>query len=198
MTSYGIEPAFLDVLFHNQYDAGGLMPLGLQRGGLLPLSRAEQRIRLAELRRVRGGDVEAALAECQQVLDAEPELAFGYAVRALIHSQRQNYTQCVTDCTEAIRLGMHTAGVLVARAIALDYLGQPQEALADCTAALEVEPGHGYAYNSRGLIRTRLGMLDEALADFHDAIRLTPHSGMPYLNRDAGTRRTKRPGCSDR
>ena len=82
LTRYGIEPTLLDLLLHNQYDAGGMMPLGLRRPGEAPLSRAEQRIRLIELARVRGGDLEAALIECQEVLNSEPNLAFGFAVRA--------------------------------------------------------------------------------------------------------------------
>jgi tetratricopeptide (TPR) repeat protein len=183
LTRHGIEPAFLDVLLHNQYDAGVMMPLGLRRSGSSPLSRAEQRIRLAELARVRGGDVEAALADCQKVLDAESDLAFGYAIRALIHSQRQDHARCVADCTEAIRLGLREAEVYFARAVAQDYLGRPEDTLADCTAALEIEPKHVNAYNSRGLIRTRLGLLNEALADFGEAIHLAPEWGLPYLNR---------------
>jgi Tfp pilus assembly protein PilF len=180
----GIEPAFLDILFDNQYDLmGGLMPMGLRRSGPSPLSRSEQRIRLAELERVRGGDLEAALAECQKALDAEPDLAFGYAIRALIHSQRQDHARCVADCTEAIRLGFHEAELYFARAVAQDYLGRPQDALADCTAALVIEPTHVNAYNSRGLIRSRLGLLNGALADFEEAIRLAPEWGLPYLNR---------------
>jgi tetratricopeptide (TPR) repeat protein len=160
LTRHGVEPAMLDVLLHNQYDAGGLMPLGFRRGGSAPLSRAEQRIRLVELRRVRGGDPEGALAECQKVLDEEPGLALGFAVRAFIHSQRGDHSRCAADCTEAIRLGLREAEVFFARAVARDGLGAPQEALADCTAALEVDPKHVNAYNSRGLIRTRLGLLD--------------------------------------
>lgn len=160
-----------------------MLPLGLRRQGPAPLSRAEQRIRLVELARVRGGDMEAALTECQKALDEEPNLAFGYAVRALIHSQREDHARCVADCTEAIRLGLRETEVFYARAVAQDYLGRPQDALADCTAALEIEPNHVNAYNSRGIIRTRLGMLNEAQLDFNEAIRLAPEWGLPYLNR---------------
>ncbi len=183
LTRFGIEPEFLDVLLHNQYDAGGLMPLGMRRSGLSPLSRAEQRLRLVELGRVRGGNVEAALAGCQKVLDAEPNVAFGYAIRALIHSQRQDHASCIADCTEAIKLGQREAEVFFARAVSHDFLGQAQDALSDCTAAIEIDPKYVSAYNSRGLILTIMGLNNEALADLGEAIRLAPDWSLPYLNR---------------
>jgi tetratricopeptide (TPR) repeat protein len=173
----------LDVLLHNQYEGIGMMPMGFRRLGPAPLSWAEQRVRLAELSRARGGDLDAALDECQQALDAEPGLALAHAVRAFIHGQRGDQARCAADCTEAIRLGLREAEVLFARAVALDYLGRPQEALADCTAALQIDPKHANAHNSRGFIRLRLGQEDEALADFAEAVRLAPEWSLPYLNR---------------
>jgi tetratricopeptide (TPR) repeat protein len=182
----GIDAALLDILNQNQYDAGALMgvaPMGFQRRGPALLSPAEQRLRLVELRRVRGGDLEAALRDCQQELGAQPDLAFGYAVRALIHYQQGDQTRCIADCTEAIRLGLCEAEIFFTRAVVQDYLGRPQEALADCTAALEIDPQHVNAYNSRGLIRARMGQLDEAQADLSQAIRLAPKWFLPYLHR---------------
>ena len=123
------------------------------------------------------------MAECQKILDAEPDLAFGYAIRALIHRQRHDLTRCVADCTEAIRLGLREAEVFFERAVAQDFLGQTQDALADCTTAIEIDPKYVSAYNSRGLIRTRLGLYNDALTDFEKAIRLLPTWGLPYLNR---------------
>jgi tetratricopeptide (TPR) repeat protein len=179
---YGIDPAFLEVLFHNGYDALGLRPLGFQRSGPAPLTRAEQRVRLAELRRA-NGDVEGALSDCQKELDADPGLALGYAVRAFIRRQQGNHSDCFADCSEAIRLGLREADVFFTRAVAADYLGRPEEAVADCTAALQIDVGHVNAYKSRGMICGRLGRLDEAAADFSEAIRLAPEWFLPYYHR---------------
>jgi tetratricopeptide (TPR) repeat protein len=183
LAAHGIEAGFLDLLFHNQYDAGGMMPVGVLRGGPTPLSRAEQRLRLAEMRRVRGGDLDDALAEVRRVLDAEPGLAFGHLVAALIHQQRGDHERSVAGCTEALRLGLRHPEAPFTRAVSLDTLGRPQEALADCTAALEIDPNHVNAWNSRGLIRGRLGQHDQALADLDEAIRRAPQWDLPYLNR---------------
>jgi Flp pilus assembly protein TadD len=183
LTRHGIDPEFLDVLFHNQYDAGGLMPLGFRRSGPSPLSRAEQQVRLAELTRVRGGDLGRAFAQCQKVIDENSDLAFAYAIRGLIRQQQGDQAGCVSDLSDAIRLGLREAEVFFARAVAHDNLGEPQKALMDCMAALEIDPKHVNAYNSRGLIHGRLGMLDQALADLDEAIRLAPQWELPYFNR---------------
>jgi hypothetical protein len=183
LTRYGVDAEFLDVLLHNQYEAGGLMPLGFQRGGPTPLSRAEQQVRLAELGRVRGGDLGDALARCQRAIDLGEGRAFAYAVRALIRHQQGDEDGCVADCSEAIELGLREAEVFFARAVAHDHLGRPREALADCTTALDIDSKHVNALNSRGLIRGRVGMLDEALMNLGEAIRLAPKWELPYLNR---------------
>lgn len=183
LTRHGIDGELLDALLHNQYDAGGMMPLGFLRGGPAPLSRAEQQVRLAELCRLRGGDLNQALARCQRVIDADPVLAFAYVIRALIHQQRGDQPQGLADFNEAIRLGCRDAEVFFARAVAHDHLGRSQEALADCTAALEIDPKHANAYNSRGLIRARLGQLEEAQGDLTEAIRLAPKWFFPHLHR---------------
>jgi serine/threonine-protein kinase len=183
LLSHGFDQEFLDVLLHNQYDAGGMMPLGFQRRGPAPLSRGEQRIRLAEISRIRGGDLDNALARCQEVIDAEPGLAYAYAIRALIRARRGEQAGCVADCSEAIRLGLRDAELFFARAVAHDFLGQTEKAIGDCTTVLQIEPRHANAWNSRGLIRGRLGQLQEALGDFTEAIRFSRDWFLPYLHR---------------
>jgi tetratricopeptide (TPR) repeat protein len=183
LTRHGVEPALLDVHYQNQYDAGGLMPVGFRRGGPAVLSRAEQRVRLADLRRVRGGNLDEALTECQQALEAEPGLALGHAVRAFIYHQRGDHARCVADCTEAIQRGLREAELFFTRAVSQDHLGRPQDALADCTTALEIDPGHANALNSRGFMRARQGDLEEGRADLAEAIRLAPQWFLPVLHR---------------
>lgn len=182
----GVEPAFLDVLFHNQYDYSSLMgmsEIGFQRHDAAPLSPREQRLRLVELERVRGGNLDEALAACQKELDAEPDLAFGYAVRGLIHRQRGDQARCLADCNEAIRLGLREAEIYFTRAVANEMVGRLSEALDDCNVAIELAPANANPYNSRGLIHARLSQFDEANADLSEAIRLAPGWPLPLLQR---------------
>jgi tetratricopeptide (TPR) repeat protein len=182
LTENGVEPAFLEVLYQNQYD-GAMAPLGVQRPGSEPLSLAEQRLRLAELSRVRGGDLEDALAACNEILDDHPRLGLGYAVRGMIHSQRGNQTDTVADCSQALELGMRQVEVYFARACALDYLGRFEEALADCNSALEIDSKLAHVYAQRGFIRARLSQFHEAIGDLTESIKLAPHWPRPYYHR---------------
>jgi len=180
---YGFEDELLERLFNNSYDSGGMGTLGYQRPGPEPLSRAEQRMRLVEFKRVNGGDPEEVLSECQDIMQTHPEMAFGYAIRAQIWSQQGRNDLCLQDCTEAIRLGIRDAHLLYCRAVAQDYLGRTEEALHDCDAALALDPCHLNALNSRGLIHSRLENPEAALADLNEAIRLQPRWPVPYVNR---------------
>lgn len=178
----GLEAELLDLLFHNQYDAGGMMPIGFQREGPSVLSRSEQRLRLAEVRRARG-DLPGAWNACQAVLEEEPDLAFGYAIRALVRSDRGDLAGCVTDCTRAIQRGLKDVFILQARAMAQAGLGHREEALADLTAALEREPQQAAGYVNRGSLRAQGGQLEEAIKDFSEAIRLSPEWPVPLFYR---------------
>src|SRR6185295_11009830 len=102
-------------------------------------------------------------ARCQRVIDVDPGQAFARAVRGLIRQQQGDQAGAVADFDEAVRLGLREPEVFFARAVALDRLDRPEDALADCTAALAIDPRHVNALNSRGLIRARLGRLDDAL-----------------------------------
>ncbi|MBS0265721.1 MAG: tetratricopeptide repeat protein [Planctomycetes bacterium] len=185
LIKHGFLPEFLAASLGNQYDGGGLMPIGLVRGGDTPLTLDEQRIRVAELSRVHGGDPQETLAVCQTILDTNPRVALAYVVRAQIRRDQGDYAGCVADCSTAIQLELCEAEVFYMRAVALDNLGRPEEALADCNNALKIDPAHAGPWNSRGLIRGRLGMFAEALLDFAEAVRIAPEWSLLYLNRGA-------------
>ena len=166
----GLDESFLEMLFHNHYDAGGMMPIGFCRSGPKRLSRSEQRVRLAELQRVRGGDPQDALKKCEEELQANPDLALGYAVRGLIRHQMNEHRRSIEDITQAIDRGFQEAELFFSRAVSYDTTGNPHQALKDCISALEIEPRHVHSLNSRRLVQCKLGKWNEALDDFNAAI----------------------------
>jgi tetratricopeptide (TPR) repeat protein len=179
LTGHGVEAELLEVLYQNPFPFTGGRMEGADPG---PLSRAEQRLLLAEIHLQRG-DVDGALAIIDAVLADDPELGPAYAARGAIRHQQGAFDACVADLTAAIDRGVRKADVYFSRAVALDNLGLSLDAVADCTAALALDPRHANAYNSRGLVRMQLGQLDAARDDLEAAIGLAPDWVLPYLNR---------------
>lgn len=178
LTGHGVEPELLDLIFEGQLGAAS----SLSRERACPLTRAEQRLRLAEIHRALGNP-QKALAYCQGALQLDPELAEAFAVRGLIQHSCDDFVEAVADCTQAIERGAGQAEVYFTRAVAHDALGQAESALADCEMTLQIDPNHANAYNSRALFRERLGMAQEAIADYTTAICLGPDNFLPYWNR---------------
>lgn len=181
LTDHGFDPDLLGLIEHNQYNnSRGSFTTFPQIG--VPLSRAEQRLRIAE-NLDRRNDLDGALTECDKALAMTPGLPLAYAFRGLLRFKQCSWTECLQDCTEAIRGGFRNSDVYWRRAVAYDNLGQSSLALADCTTALEITPNSAQAYNSRGLIYLRAGAVEDAMTDLTEAIRLAPEWGLPYLNR---------------
>jgi tetratricopeptide (TPR) repeat protein len=110
-------------------------------------------------------------------------LLHGHPLAAAIYSAERRATECETDRTTAIGLGLKLPGLYLARAVARRSKGDLKEAEADCEAALALAPEHAGLYNCRGLIRADAGRLDEALADFGRAIELSPEWLVPLAHR---------------
>lgn len=176
LTDHGVEPALLEAIFQNHVPDGG-PPASSGR----PLSRAEQVAWIADGQRLAGA-ADAALAGCDQALQLDPNLAYAYAVRGLLRLQQQDFRACVADLTQALERGFPHAGAYYARAIALDGLDRPEDALADCDKVLELQPEHAEAYNSRGYLHGRLGQSEEAVADLTRATQLAPQWALPHFN----------------
>jgi tetratricopeptide (TPR) repeat protein len=179
LTENGIEAELLEFVYHNHEPFGHTR---LRRDSMTPLSRAEQRVLVAEIRR-RKGALDDALALCDDVLANDPEVGLAYSVRGMIRFQSGEFGLCVDDVTEAILHGCRHAELYYIRAVSHDDLGRPMDALLDCSAAIQIDPKCVNAYNSRGLIRMKVGQFDAALDDLEVAIKLAPDWELPYLNK---------------
>jgi tetratricopeptide (TPR) repeat protein len=106
-------------------------------------------------------------------------LLHGHPLAAAIYSAERRATECETNCTTAIGLGLKFPELYFARAVARRSKGDLNAAGSDCEAALALAPEHAGLYNCRGLIRADTGRFDEALADFGRAIELSPEWLVP-------------------
>jgi serine/threonine-protein kinase len=149
---------------------------------LLQMTNAERSAWRAHSHLVRG-ELHQALHDCAKALYADQNCALAYGVRALVYSAERRATECETDCTTAIGLGLKFPEVYFARAVARRSTGDLKEAESDCDAALAFAPEHAGLYNCRGLIRADTGRFDEALADFGRAIELSPEWLVPLAHR---------------
>jgi serine/threonine-protein kinase len=149
---------------------------------LLQMTNAERLAWRAHSHLVRG-EVHQALHDCAKALFADQNCALAYGVRALVNSAGQRATECETDCTTAIGLGLKFPEVYFARAVARRSKGDLKEAESDCDDALALAPEHAGLYNCRGLIRADVGRFDEALADFGKAVVLSPEWLVPLAHR---------------
>jgi tetratricopeptide (TPR) repeat protein len=163
-------------------DNAGNPTNGPFEAGLLRLSDAERLALRGDSYRLRG-DLRLALDECERALALDPQLALAHGVRGLTRLNAGRTAEAEADITEAIRRGLDTSELYLARAWARDSLGRLEDALADCDRALELAPDQAAAYNSRGLLRGRLDRVVEALADFTKARELAPDWPPPAVNR---------------
>ncbi|MFZ5828567.1 MAG: tetratricopeptide repeat protein [Planctomycetota bacterium] len=75
-----------------------------------------------------------------------------------------NRHKAVEAYTRAIKLKPDLTSAYLSRAVALNELGQPEEALADFTKAIELDPTNSYPYEQRSHIY-RTALKDSRRAD---------------------------------
>jgi tetratricopeptide (TPR) repeat protein len=144
---------------------------------------SEQRLRVIEVRRVRGEDTRVALAAVAEVLASDPSVPLGHALSALMHLELGEYESVLEECARAKDGGLCDVRLLFASAVACHARGRLKEGLDACEEALALDPANPTLLNSRGALRADLGAAREALADFGEAHRLAPQWFRPVLNR---------------
>lgn len=127
--------------------------------------------------------VEQAERFFSELLEREPENAWGYNLRGLVRERQGEFEAAVEDFTRAVRYDPQMASAYNNRGIAFDRRGEPKRALEDYEAAIKLDPAYAAAYNNRGLAHANLGEMKEALADFDEAIRLDPKFAAAFNNR---------------
>jgi tetratricopeptide (TPR) repeat protein len=89
------------------------------------------------------------------------------------------------DYNQAIAQNPKDADLYVNRGIALDELGQHQQAITDYTKALELKPDQVLAYYNRANAHQQIKENDKAIADYTKSISLDPNYPYAYANRGA-------------
>jgi serine/threonine-protein kinase len=127
--------------------------------------------------------LEAALADCEQALRLNPELAPAYFYRGLARQELRDPAGALADFNRALELDPQLTKVYLNRGIAHLDLGQLEAALADLNQAIALDPSDARAYSSRGQVHRLLGDPLAALQDYTAALERDPNNLQLYFHR---------------
>lgn len=113
---------------------------------------------------------EAQLADCNKLIEFQPQIARWYAMRAKYYVETKKYDEATSDCKKALELAPGDSHSLLARAAIYRAQGKYSDALADCNQALEAEPTYAAAFELRGLIYKEEKEYSKAVSDLSKAI----------------------------
>jgi Tfp pilus assembly protein PilF len=115
------------------------------------------------------GKPEMAIADISKVLEAQPENARAYYIKADCEEQLNRIAEAQEDYNKAIELEPREPLFYIRRGLLLAKLNKKTEALGDLEHAVSLKPDNGEALFYRGLIKYSLGQ--NACADWQAALQ---------------------------
>jgi len=152
-----------------------LFPTGQKFGAVDLLSRG--------LDKDKRGDYQGAIADYNQAILLNPNLAEAYNNRGLVFSKQGNFSGAIADYNQAIKLNPNYAAAYNNRGLVQSGQENFSGAIADYNRALLLNPQLAEAYNNRGLVFSKQGNFQDAIADYNQAIKLDPNLAAAYANR---------------
>ncbi|MFF7895232.1 tetratricopeptide repeat protein [Streptomyces sp. NPDC007907] len=135
----------------------------------------QARARLVRGDELRGeGAYPQALAEYDQAVALDPDLALAYRHRSGIRGDLGDHDGAIADLDRAVALDPDNAWYRALRGEHHRIAGRDAEAIRDLTEAVRLDPASAFARASRGATYERAGDLDAALADLERALGLDP------------------------
>jgi len=134
------------------------------------------------------GEYDAAIADCDQVLAANPADAEMLCCRGYCRCMKRDHASALTDFSGVLALAPDHLDGLKFRGSTYVCLGRYREALPDLTRALELDPADHETWGDRGNARRELGELEGSIADYTRAIELRPTYRRAYWGRGLSRR----------
>jgi tetratricopeptide (TPR) repeat protein len=122
----------------------------------------------------KSGDHDGALADVNQAIKLDPNLARAYRQRALFKELAADLSGALIDCNQAIKLDPKDGKVFGLRGDVKKDMGDVPGALTDYSQSIALDPTNYGSYFSRALIRRDESDLSGALADFDQVIKFQP------------------------
>ena len=129
------------------------------------------------------GELDAALALCDDILRADPVHFYALHLLATIAVRQGRHEDCVRFATRALQSNPRNAEVLANRGAALRALSRYDEALADYDRALAIAPRSPATFNNRGVTLAALGRHREAVECYDTALAIEPDYPRARYNR---------------
>jgi tetratricopeptide (TPR) repeat protein len=129
------------------------------------------------------GKYDLAIAEYDQAIRDDPNLAGAFHNRGNAHHANGANDLAIIDFNEAIRLRPEYPSAFNNRGNAWLDEGQYARAVRDFDEAIRQRPDFALAFNNRGFAHFREGFNDRAIADFTAAINLKPDLAIALENR---------------
>lgn len=134
--------------------------------------------------RIEQGRNEAALADLNQAIGLEKEIAETFYERGRVHAQMENIEEAIEDYSHAIELKPGLASAYLNRGMLYASLGRSSDmALADMEAAIQADSAYALAHLNRGLILRGRNEHEAALESYDEAIRIEPWNSVFYMYR---------------
>ncbi|HHP7245619.1 MAG TPA: tetratricopeptide repeat protein [Elainellaceae cyanobacterium] len=121
------------------------------------------------IEKTRAGDYQRALADHNQAIKLNPNLAEVYDQRGFVYYRLKDYSAAFADYSQALDLNPNLASVYYHRGLTRFALGYSQTAIEDYTQAIHHDPNHAQAYHQRGLAYADLKEIHAAIADLEQA-----------------------------
>jgi tetratricopeptide (TPR) repeat protein len=129
------------------------------------------------------GDLDAALANLNIVVQREREVPAGYLTRGELYRLRGDLDRAITDFGSAARLDLRNIDAYLGRGRAYEDKGTYDLALADYNEALRLAPDRVDVLCTRARLHLLREDSDRALADCQQALQLQPDSAQAHFVR---------------
>jgi tetratricopeptide (TPR) repeat protein len=173
---------------------------------LVRQSASAENFRHRAMARIEMGDVDGAIADCNEAIRRAPQSASNYITRGNAWSDEAEFEKAIADYSEAIRLdpmndvAYFNRGLTREDELEFNWLfaglddesDEPTKAeidsvlrrvIADYSESIRLDPNYARAFVQRGNAYRELGEFDRAISDLNAAIRLDPHYAENYLDR---------------
>lgn len=135
------------------------------------------------MEKITKGDTRGAIAEFNQVIQANPNDPIAYGQRGNAHYDLGEYKQAIEDYTQTIRLDSTNTSAYFNRGLARYDQKDLRGAIDDYTQVIRLKPTQSDAYYKRGLAYYDLQEYQAAIADFTEFIRIKPNDHTGYHSR---------------